>query len=115
MGFTPWGTYLTCEENFNGFFFRTFTPDSRSTIEKRYSIGPTNGGFRWYNTHPRFNPDLHGNEPNRFGWVAEIDPFDPHSTPVKRTALGRLKHEGGVGAGDQGRQSRCLHGRRRAE
>jgi secreted PhoX family phosphatase len=94
MGFTPWGTYLTCEENFNGFFFRTLTPDSRSTLEKRYNISPSNGGLRWYNTHPRFNADLHPNEPNRFGWVVEIDPFDPRSTPVKRTALGRLKHEG---------------------
>jgi secreted PhoX family phosphatase len=95
MGFTPWGTYLTCEENFNGFFFRTTTPtDSRTTLEKRYGITPSNGGFRWYLTHPRFNADTYLNESNRFGWVVEIDPFDPHSTPVKRTALGRLKHEG---------------------
>ena len=94
MGFTPWGTYLTCEENFNGFFFRTLSPDSRSPLEKRYGISPSNGGFRWYTTHPRFNADIYGNESNRFGWVVEIDPFAPHSTPVKRTALGRLKHEG---------------------
>jgi uncharacterized protein len=94
MGFTPWGTYLTCEENFNGFFFRTLSPDSRSTLEKRYGISPSNGGFRWYTTHPRFNADIYGNEFNRFGWVVEIDPFEPRSTPVKRTALGRLKHEG---------------------
>src|SRR5262245_9012898 len=94
MGFTPWGTYLTCEENFNGFFFRTLSPDSRSTLEKRYGIGPSNGGFRWHTTHPRFNADTYPNESNRFGWVVEIDPFAPRSTPVKRTALGRLKHEG---------------------
>ena len=94
MGFTPWGTYLTCEENFNGFFFRTLSPDSRSSLEKRYGISPSNGGFRWYTTHPRFNADIYGNESNRFGWVVEIDPFEPRSTPVKRTALGRLKHEG---------------------
>jgi uncharacterized protein len=95
MGFTPWGTYLTCEENFNGFFFRTTTPtDSRTTLEKRYGITPSNGGFRWYLTHPRFNADAYLNETNRFGWVVEIDPFDPDSIPVKRTALGRLKHEG---------------------
>ena len=94
MGFTPWGTYLTCEENFNGFFFRTLTPDARSKEEKRYGIAPSNSGFRWHTTHPRFNADLYPNEANRFGWVVEIDPFAPHSTPVKRTALGRLKHEG---------------------
>ena len=94
MGFTPWGTYLTCEENFNGYFFRTTSPDSRSNLEKRYGISPSNSGLRWHTTHPRFNADLYPNEANRFGWVVEIDPFAPHSTPVKRTALGRLKHEG---------------------
>jgi hypothetical protein len=95
MGFTPWGTYLTCEENFNGFFFRTTTaPDPRSSLEKRYGISPFNSGLRWHTTDPRFNADSEPNEPNRFGWVVEIDPFNPKSTPVKRTALGRFKHEG---------------------
>ena len=96
MGFTPWGTYLTCEENFNGFFFRTTTaPDhSAAHLEKRYGISPFTSGFRWHTTHPRFNADVERNEPNRFGWVVEIDPFKPTSMPVKRTALGRLKHEG---------------------
>jgi hypothetical protein len=95
MGYTPWGTYLACEENFNGFFFRTTSPDSRTALEKRYGISPFgNPGANYHKTHPRFNADLEPNEPNRFGWVVEIDPFDPTSTPVKRTALGRLKHEG---------------------
>lgn len=95
MGFTPWGTYLACEENFNGYFFRTTAaPDPRSAFEKRYGISPFTSGFRWYTTHPRFNADVERNEPNRFGWVVEIDPFNPTSTPVKRTALGRIKHEG---------------------
>ena len=95
MGFTPWGTYLTCEENFNGFFFRTTAaPDPRTAMERRYGISPFASGFRWHTTHPRFNADIESNEPNRFGWVVEIDPFNPKSTPVKRTALGRIKHEG---------------------
>jgi secreted PhoX family phosphatase len=94
MGFTPWGTYLTCEENFHGFFFRTTNPDQRSALEKRYGISPFNSGTRWHTTHPRFNADIERNEPNRFGWVVEIDPFEPKSIPVKRTALGRFKHEG---------------------
>jgi secreted PhoX family phosphatase len=94
MGFTPWGTYLACEENFNGYFFRTTSPDLRSPLEKRYGISPFGSGFRFYTTHPRFNADTEPNESNRFGWVTEIDPFDPKSTPVKRTALGRIKHEG---------------------
>jgi secreted PhoX family phosphatase len=94
MGFTPWGTYLSCEENFDGFFFRTTSPDNRSNMERRYDISPFTSGFRWHTTHPRFNADIERNEPNRFGWVVEINPFDPNSMPVKRTALGRLKHEG---------------------
>jgi secreted PhoX family phosphatase len=92
MGFTPWGTYLACEENFNGYFQKT--PANRTPLETRYGIAPFNSGFRYFTTHPRFNADQEPNEPNRFGWVVEIDPFEPKSTPVKRTALGRLKHEG---------------------
>jgi secreted PhoX family phosphatase len=94
MGFTPWGTYLTCEENFSGFFFRTTSPDNRTNIEKRYNISAFHSGLRWHLSHPRFNADTYANETNRFGWVVEIDPFNPQSMPVKRTALGRLKHEG---------------------
>jgi secreted PhoX family phosphatase len=92
MGFTPWGTYLACEENFNGYFQKTLA--NRTTLELRYGIAPFGSGFRYFTTHPRFNADMELNEPNRFGWVVEIDPFEPKSTPVKRTALGRIKHEG---------------------
>jgi len=92
MGFTPWGTYLACEENFNGFFQKTLA--NRNALELRYGISAFSSGTRFFTTHPRFNADLEPNEPNRFGWVVEIDPFRPWTTPVKRTALGRLKHEG---------------------
>jgi secreted PhoX family phosphatase len=93
MGFTPWGTYLACEENFNGYFNKTAA--NRSNLDIRYGIAPFgNPGANWWKTHPRFNADVEVNEPNRFGWVVEIDPFRPRSMPVKRTALGRLKHEG---------------------
>ncbi len=91
MGFTPWGTYLACEENFNGYFRRFGTP---TALETRYGINASGAGYLWHTTDLRFSTDAEPNEPNRFGWVVEIDPFDPNSTPVKRTALGRLKHEG---------------------
>lgn len=91
MGFTPWGTYLACEENFNGYFRKNGTP---TTLEKRYGITAAGFGYLWHTTDKRFCVDEEPNEPNRFGWVVEIDPFRPNSTPVKRTALGRMKHEG---------------------
>jgi uncharacterized protein len=94
MGYTPWGTYLACEENFNGYFRKVATPENPLTdMERRYGIGPNPVNF-WYTTDKRFDTNQEPNEPNRFGWVVEIDPFDPNSTPVKRTALGRVKHEG---------------------
>ncbi|MBL8245071.1 MAG: PhoX family phosphatase [Rhodanobacteraceae bacterium] len=89
-GYTPWGTYLACEENFNGYFVNAGSP---SAEQRRYGIGP-GAGYRWHEHDERFDAARHPNEPNRFGWVVEIDPFDPTATPVKRTALGRFKHEG---------------------
>jgi secreted PhoX family phosphatase len=91
MGFSPWGTYLACEENFNGYFRKSGT---QTQLEKRYGINANGSGYLWHTTDTRFNANLEPNEANRFGWVVEFNPFDPQSTPVKRTALGRLKHEG---------------------
>jgi len=94
MGFTPWGTYLACEENFNGYFGTADAAWTPSAMEARYGISKTGFGYNWHVAEPRFDVALNGNELNRFGWVVEIDPFKPNSTPVKRTALGRFKHEG---------------------
>ncbi len=86
---TPWGTYLSGEENF-AFYFESREPDEHL---KRWGVGK-GLGYRWAEHDERFNADRHPNEPNRFGWVVEIDPLDPTSTPIKRTALGRAAHEG---------------------
>ena len=92
-GRTPWGTYLTCEENFNGYFVHG---GEISREMRRYGIGPRGWGYRWQEFDPRFDAQANPLEPNRFGWVVEIDPFDPQSRPAKRTALGRFKHEGAM-------------------
>ncbi|MDY0014421.1 MAG: PhoX family phosphatase [Rhodocyclaceae bacterium] len=100
MGYTPWGTYLTCEENFNG-YFGAKAALSLTSHEKRYGLAAAGFGYRWHEVDGRFDINEHRNEANRFGWVVEIDPWDPDSTPVKRTALGRFKHESaGVVVGD---------------
>lgn len=89
-GFTPWGTYLTCEENIHNHF--AMAVGKISPRQERYRL-PKRNGYRWYEFDERFDVDKHPNEFNRFGWVVEIDPFDPKSKPVKRTALGRCAHE----------------------
>lgn len=91
-GQTPWGTYLTCEENWSDIFAR---PSGKITdLEKRYGIKDKEKEYLWSTVDPRFNTDVTPNEPNRFGWIVEIDPFDPQSVPRKHTSLGRFKHEG---------------------
>jgi secreted PhoX family phosphatase len=92
MGYTPWGTYLTCEENFQFYFVNR--SDRVPARQRRYGITERGGGYRWHEFDERFDAARHPNEPNRFGWVVEIDPFDPSRPPVKHTAMGRLSHEG---------------------
>lgn len=119
-GYTPWGTYITCEENWAGFFRRIAATDNpqRSAKEiasfNRYGVAG-NGTHLWATavaadpadtTFSRWNAmklgvsangnDDFRNAPNTYGWMVEIDPFDPASTPKKRTALGRFGHENGA-------------------
>jgi len=95
-GYTPWGTYLTCEENFNGYFGTADTTWKANTEQARYGIVAAGFGYDWHKFDARFDlaNKSYANEINRFGWVVEIDPNNPKSVPVKRTALGRVKHEG---------------------
>lgn len=105
-GATPWNTYMTAEENWSGYFVNKDATLPRE--HSRYGVATENGRYRWdtaesgEDVYARFNASTLGgnatedyrNEPNTFGWMVEIDPFDPESTPQKRTALGRFGHEG---------------------
>ena len=92
-GKTPWGTYLTCEENFTDCFGSSDPAQTFDAATKRYGVTAASKEVNWHLHDPRFDVAKTPNEFNRHGWVVEIDPFDPQSTPVKRTALGRFKHE----------------------
>ena len=99
-GQTPWGTWLMAEENFNGYFWGTddqslgegLEDDPNKVIWERYGI--PGRWYAWGQHYDRFDVSKEPNEPNRFGWMVEVDPSDPSSAPIKRTALGRFKHEG---------------------
>jgi uncharacterized protein len=96
-GVTPWGTWLTCEENIN-YYFSGELRDGHAETANHRRLGVPGNLAAWGAFYDRFDVSKEPNEPNRFGWVVEIDPFDPTSTPKKRTALGRGKHEGAAGA-----------------
>ncbi len=92
-GVTPWGTYLMAEENIHAYFQGSLSEGhSETQNHKRYGV--PGSWFQWARHFDRYNIGVEPNEPNRFGWIVEVDPMDPESKPKKRTALGRFKHEG---------------------
>ncbi|MBB4954913.1 secreted PhoX family phosphatase [Agrobacterium vitis] len=92
-GVTPWGTYIMAEENFHGYFIGKLPEGHAETANyKRYGL--PEAAYEWGGFYDRFDVSKEPNEPNRFGWVVEVDALDPNSVPKKRTALGRFKHEG---------------------
>jgi secreted PhoX family phosphatase len=98
-GVTPWGTVLSGEENFNQYFVGgDGAPEQLKPKLARYGIGTTarypSGSRKWERAQERFDLAKHPNEANRFGWIVELDPYDPRARPRKHTALGRFKHEG---------------------
>jgi secreted PhoX family phosphatase len=112
-GVTPWNTYLTAEENWAGYFRNTDQVDQKPDLPRehaRYGVPQEQGRYNWdqaaggADEFARFNVSRTGatatqdyrNEVNAFGWIVEIDPFNPNATPVKRTGLGRFAHEGVV-------------------
>ena len=102
-GVTPWGTWVSGEENIHGYFLGETAGETENEEKdvpanigyERYGV--PGGSYAWGRFHDRFNVNKEPNEPNRFGWIVEIDPHDANSTPKKRTALGRMKHEGAAG------------------
>jgi hypothetical protein len=95
-GKTPWGTVLTAEENFHQYFANLdglAKNDPRYAVHRRYGMPTGESERKWERYHSRFNVAQEPNEAFRFGWMVEIDPYDPARAPIKRTALGRFRHE----------------------
>ncbi|MDT0344185.1 PhoX family protein [Streptomyces litchfieldiae] len=94
-GTTPWGTVLSGEENFNQYFGNAASVTDPTTKARLARYGMSGGASerKWERFDQRFDLAAEPNEVNRHGWVVEIDPYDPTSTPRKLTALGRFKHE----------------------
>src|SRR3712207_3510219 len=95
-GVTPWGTFLSGEENFNQYFANAAAVADAAVKERaeRYGVEEAATERKWERFDARFDMTKEPNEVNRFGWVVEVDPLDPAARPVKHTALGRFKHEG---------------------
>ena len=103
-GMTPWGTWLAAEENFHGYFIgKPAQGHAEAANYKRYGVGSAEYG--WGKFAERFDIAPSRTRPIAIGWMVEIDPFDPASTPKKRTALGRFKHEGADHHCQQGRRA----------
>ncbi|NJS13341.1 MAG: PhoX family phosphatase [Sphingopyxis sp.] len=92
-GITPWGTWLSAEENVN-LNFMGEVPLGHPETANHKRMGVPGGAYQWGRFDDRYNVAKEPNEPNRYGWIVEIDPLDPAAKPKKRTALGRFKHEG---------------------
>ncbi|TGV08657.1 PhoX family phosphatase [Mesorhizobium sp. M8A.F.Ca.ET.173.01.1.1] len=92
-GVTPWGTYVMAEENIHGYFSGEL-PEGHKEAANYKRLGIPEGAYEWGTHYDRFNLAKEPNEPNRFGWIVEVDVNDPNSVPRKRTAMGRFKHEG---------------------
>ncbi|HMB74614.1 MAG TPA: PhoX family phosphatase, partial [Gammaproteobacteria bacterium] len=96
-GATPWGTYLTAEENVQDYFGNAaaaaFEPRA-SAFHRRFGLRQRGSAFGWEHTDARFDLRANPNEPFKFGWIVEIDPLNPADVPRKLTALGRFRHEG---------------------
>ncbi len=95
-GVTPWGTILSGEENFNSFFANAAAVTDPVAVPRiaRYGFPKEASEALWERFDPRWDLAKEPNAANTYGFIVEIDPLDPASTPVKHTALGRLKHEG---------------------
>ena len=95
-GTTPWRTYLTAEENINDYFGNgeAEVPPAVAAARRRLGVRRRESLYRWEFADSRFDASANPTESLKFGWVVEIDPFDPAARPKKRTALGRFKHEG---------------------
>ena len=91
-GMTPWGTYLMAEENFHGYFWGDIANNPEKVNYERYGV--PGQWYAWGKYVDRFNLEKDPRSANQFGWIVEVDPLDPNAMPIKRTALGRFKHEG---------------------
>src|SRR5690606_24734662 len=80
-------------ENFHGYFDGEL-PEGHAEAQNYERYGVPDSSYDWAKFYDRYDLSKEPNEPNRFGWIVEVDVMDPNSTPKKRTALGRTKHEG---------------------